>query len=283
MKKALILFILIGALTSCTDSDNDGVIDRFDECPDEPGLEEFDGCPDTDGDGVPDGEDECPDEPGLKKFDGCPDTDEDGFQDSEDNCPDEPGLEEFNGCPDTDEDGIPDHEDDCPETYGYEKYDGCPDNKMMKLLASECFKSANMTVKEISEYTRTFKTNSNAVITYEHCQAIYDYIIKVREIQGSLSNLQSQINGGYIQTVYQSRFGQYLIVKKYGWFYLMQVLSGGRCSMGTMKFDERKSGSQNVWVRRSPNEGKYKGFQMRIIDKNKDFEYLNNKMKRMGY
>ena len=255
MRKVLLLFVLIGALTSCTDTDKDGVFDRYDECPDEPGLEEFDGCPDTD---------------------------EDGIQDSEDECPDEPGLEEFDGCPDTDEDGVPDHEDNCPETYGYEKYNGCPDRNMMKLLASDCFKSANMTLKEISEYTKKYQTNANTIITYEHCEIIYDYIVKIRELQGSMNSLQRQIDGGYIQTVYKPPYGQYLIVKKKGWYYLMDIVSGGECTMGTMKFNENSWSIQEVWVRQSPYEEKYKILKMRILDKNSNFEILNRKMRQLG-
>ncbi|MGG5507503.1 MULTISPECIES: thrombospondin type 3 repeat-containing protein, partial [unclassified Myroides] len=63
------------------DTDGDGILDKYDECPDVPGLPEFNGCPDTDGDGIPDHLDECPDVPGLPEFNGCPDTDGDGIPD----------------------------------------------------------------------------------------------------------------------------------------------------------------------------------------------------------
>lgn len=45
------------------------------------------GKSDRDKDGIPDDEDECPDTPGLKQFNGCPDTDGDGIEDREDECP----------------------------------------------------------------------------------------------------------------------------------------------------------------------------------------------------
>ena len=48
--------------TSNIDSDQDGVEDRVDLCPDVPGLKIFAGCPDTDGDGIPDSLDKCPNE-----------------------------------------------------------------------------------------------------------------------------------------------------------------------------------------------------------------------------
>jgi OmpA-OmpF porin, OOP family len=54
------------------DDDHDGVPNRIDLCPLEPGPKEMDGCPDTDGDGIPDREDRCPREKGPAENDGCP-------------------------------------------------------------------------------------------------------------------------------------------------------------------------------------------------------------------
>lgn len=66
---------------------------------------------DTDGDGIPDKKDACPDEPGLKENKGCPegitppakefryDRDKDGILNDVDKCPDVAGVEEENGCP----------------------------------------------------------------------------------------------------------------------------------------------------------------------------------------
>ena len=111
-----------------TDTDGDGIYDKDDECPETPGLPEFNGCPDSDGDGIPDKDDECPNTPGLAEFNGCPDTDGDGVPDPEDECPETPGLAEFNGCPDSDGDGVPDKDDECPEVAGLPEFDGCPDS-----------------------------------------------------------------------------------------------------------------------------------------------------------
>ncbi len=108
------------------DSDGDGIYDKYDECPEEPGLEEFNGCPDTDGDGIEDRQDACPNEAGLAEFDGCPDTDGDGIADPDDDCPEEAGVAELNGCPDADGDGVRDGEDNCPDEAGPAENDGCP-------------------------------------------------------------------------------------------------------------------------------------------------------------
>ena len=66
------------------------------------GLEKFDGCPDSDNDGVPDVKDQCPDTPELWKVDknGCPiDSDGDGLYNEEDDCPQKAGPKENKGCP----------------------------------------------------------------------------------------------------------------------------------------------------------------------------------------
>ncbi len=111
----------------CPDSDGDGIPDHLDECPNVPGLAQFKGCPDKDGDGIPDHLDQCPDVAGLAQFKGCPDRDGDGIPDHLDECPDVPGLAQFNGCPDRDGDGIPDHLDECPDVPGIAQFKGCPD------------------------------------------------------------------------------------------------------------------------------------------------------------
>ncbi len=119
------------------DSDGDGVIDKYDKCPNTPlgvKVDKF-GCPvDSDGDGVPDYLDKCPNTPkGVQvDKDGCPvDSDGDGVPDYLDKCPDTPaGVQvDANGCPvDSDGDGVPDYLDKCPDTPAGTKVDkdGCP-------------------------------------------------------------------------------------------------------------------------------------------------------------
>jgi OmpA-OmpF porin, OOP family len=127
------------------DKDGDGILDKDDQCPEEPedkdGFEDMDGCPDLDNDkdGILDVDDKCPDEPGIAELEGCPavDTDGDGLMDHVDKCPAEPedkdGFEDEDGCPDldNDKDGILDTADKCPmdaeDKDQFEDEDGCPD------------------------------------------------------------------------------------------------------------------------------------------------------------
>jgi hypothetical protein len=117
------------------DSDGDGVVDPFDDCPDVPAPPgDEDGCPppDTDGDGIPDALDTCPAEPAPGSTDGCLpplDSDGDGIFDKADNCPGDPFPGTPDGCrppPDFDADGVADERDECPAEAGPSATAGCP-------------------------------------------------------------------------------------------------------------------------------------------------------------
>ena len=136
-----------------SDSDDDGIWNRSDICPEEAedidGFKDSDGCPDLDNDfdTIPDKQDLCPidkeDFDGFQDDDGCPeiDNDLDGILDQLDRCPEEAetmnGFRDSDGCPERsaqsnyDGDSLPDHRDKCPydaEDYdGFEDDDGCPE------------------------------------------------------------------------------------------------------------------------------------------------------------
>jgi outer membrane protein OmpA-like peptidoglycan-associated protein len=113
------------------DSDNDGVADKNDKCPDTPAgvMVDKTGCPiDKDIDGVADYLDKCPDLAGTAALNGCPDADKDGIADAEDRCPDVAGSTDLKGCQDVDKDGVADIDDKCANTTAGYKVDatGCP-------------------------------------------------------------------------------------------------------------------------------------------------------------
>jgi len=118
------------------DSDNDGIPDVTDNCPNtaNPNQEDIDGngigdacddCIDVDGDSICDDVDNCPDTPNANQED----TDGDGVGDACDDCLDTDGdtiCDGIDNCPniansnqeDTDSDGIGDVCDDCTDTDG---------------------------------------------------------------------------------------------------------------------------------------------------------------------
>ena len=151
------------------DKDEDGVLDKIDECPDTKGDEENNGCPwpDTDGDTVLDKDDACPQEAGEVGNNGCPwvDTDGDTLLDKDDTCPQEAGAIENNGCPwpDTDSDTVLDKDDNCPTVAGLVSNAGCPE---VKQVTAEVQKKLNSYAKTIlfDSGKSTIKAASNAVL-----------------------------------------------------------------------------------------------------------------------
>ncbi len=139
------------------DTDEDGIPDKKDECPEDPeDIDEFedsDGCPDidNDGDGILDVNDGCPNIAenvnGWEDEDGCldtiPDTDGDRLLDNVDRCINDPEdvdtFEDDDGCPDpdNDQDNILDVDDECPLVpevlNGVDDEDGCPDEGKVQL------------------------------------------------------------------------------------------------------------------------------------------------------
>jgi outer membrane protein OmpA-like peptidoglycan-associated protein len=111
------------------DSDNDGIPDNQDACPNQAGTKALNGCPDRDGDGIADKDDACPDQAGTKALNGCPDRDGDGIADKDDACPDQAGTKALKGCPDRDGDGVADKDDACPDVPGLASNKGCPEVK----------------------------------------------------------------------------------------------------------------------------------------------------------
>ncbi|MDP2342189.1 MAG: OmpA family protein [Deltaproteobacteria bacterium] len=126
------------------DRDKDGLLDKDDQCPDEPedkdAFEDLDGCLDADNDkdGILDTADSCimvpEDKDGFEDIDGCPDpdNDKDGILDVDEECDNDPedkdDFEDKDGCPDpdNDKDGILDVDDKCINVPGVLAFAGCP-------------------------------------------------------------------------------------------------------------------------------------------------------------
>lgn len=146
--------------TPPVDSDNDGVIDTEDQCPNEAGPASNNGCPvednDSDNDGVVDSVDQCPDTP-------------EGTEVNEEGCPVEEG--------DSDNDGVVDSVDQCPNTPEGTQVDevGCP------IQVADCIPTP-LTGCETSE-TKTLTVNNGFVISQEFYG---DITVEVDDATGNL-------------------------------------------------------------------------------------------------
>ena len=145
------------------DSDEDGVKDIFDDCPNTPSGAPVDekGCADSqidsDKDGITDDIDNCPGTPesSVVNSEGCADTDLDLITDNIDLCPDTifgNDVDEF-GCSldqkDTDNDGVSDDFDQCNDTaegsfvdaYGCTVFSLPRDNYQVVVQSNSCLNS----------------------------------------------------------------------------------------------------------------------------------------------
>ena len=148
------------------DTDNDGILDSADNCPELAGIALNAGCPaDTDGDGVYDTADACPDLAGTEDNGGCPvaDTDNDGVADAKDKCPNLAGVAANKGCPaDADGDGVYDINDKCPELFGDAEREGCPEAKLDE--AERSLLATAMKSVEFKTGSANLKPSSNAIL-----------------------------------------------------------------------------------------------------------------------
>ncbi len=177
------------------DTDNDGIYDKDDACPDVAGLKEFQGCPDTDADGIADKDDACPDVAGSKEMNGCPDTDKDGIADKDDACPDVAGLAALNGCPDADGDGVADAKDKCPNVAGPRDNEGCPwpdtdgdsvldkDDKCPEVKGTVanngCPEVSDEVVKKLNDYAKTILFNTSKATFQEQTFPILQAMVSI--------------------------------------------------------------------------------------------------------
>ena len=161
------------------DSDNDGIIDELDKCPNTPQGVQVDknGCQiDSDGDGVYDNVDKCPNTPrGVKvNVNGCAvDTDNGGVADYLDKCPDTPA-------------GVKVDKFGCPVTYNF---DITFDNNsavikpqfMERIKKFAEFLKENPVYKaEIQGYTDSKGSNTyNKILSEKRAKAVYEALIKL--------------------------------------------------------------------------------------------------------
>jgi len=209
-----------------TDTDQDGIFDKKDECSEVFGLEKFNGCPDTDGDNIPDKEDKCPEEAGVPELQGCPkkeggvgypehqadttDTDGDGVLDTEDQCPEEYGTAELNGCPDTDGDGIPDNIDACPTQSGRIELNGCQSftveeemalDSLLKRISSRDFEENISEIPpklydDLDELAETLKEHPEVTVIIEgHADVLGE-----EEVNVKLSEERAETVKSYLQS-----------------------------------------------------------------------------------
>ena len=134
-------------------------------------------------------------------------------------------------------------------------------------------------------YEKDFKVKRTDLIDSDMCQIISEYFIKIREINGNLNALNTEIDNGKIETVYAFSMHDeivchQIIAKKNGIYYWLQVNGNVKCKMGTIQFDSNISGWQEAMVKESPNSTKMNIYSMKIMGQGKSLFLLNEEMEK---
>jgi hypothetical protein len=288
MRKIYLLTIIMALMASCrfdtkkhvkeSDSDQDGIYDDYDECPSTFGLEEFNGCPDTDEDGIPDHEDECPDEFGLEELDGCTKNETKAVDTRLTAADCYKGLSLTNA--------------EIKEVSSLFNmgFNNLITFEFCKIISDYIFKyreikrgQANLQKQiDVGYIQRVLKVKSRStskprrwafMAEYVHSDGtVYHKGVEQPKLKGKKKASKAAGTKG------DGLRAQHLIVLKGGIYFLMEIVAGGECTIGTMEFNENTTALQLVFVRESPNVESLKGFKMRIIDKSTNLSILENKL-----
>lgn len=189
------------------DTDNDGVYDAVDRCPNSPvgTVVDATGCSvDTDNDGVLNSADQCPNTPAGAKVsaNGCEikDADNDGVLDINDSCPNTPAGTVVNakGCAvdlDKDSDGVLDSMDKCLDTPMTDKVD-----------AEGC---SVLVEKEVSVALDVLFANNSSQIENPNSEKIAEFV----DFMNRYGNTTAVIEG-HTSSVGSAEYNQFLSQKR---------------------------------------------------------------------
>lgn len=161
--------------------------------------------------------------------------------------------------------------------------EGNDEPKEFTLTIQQCASTMKMTENELLEYEANFNVSRNDVINETMCNLMFEYIQKKRQLTREQDALNELIENGYIQ----KRFSvgdedniscQTIIVKRKGFYYLMEVMGRREATMGLMDFDPSLTEWQDVKILEDPSIAVWRVFTMRIIDQSSEMIRLSNEM-----
>ena len=162
--------------------------------------------------------------------------------------------------------------------------EGNDEPKEFTLTIGQCASTMNMTEKELLEYETNFKVSRTDIINEKMCNQMFEYIQKYKALTREKDALHELIDKGYIQKKYSigeenNIECQTIIVKRKGYYYLLEVLGRRSATMGLMDFEPSIIDWQDVKILEDPNKLVWQVFTMRVIDKSSEMNLLANEMK----
>jgi hypothetical protein len=174
----------------------------------------------------------------------------------------------------------------CTSTSSKVVLEGEDEPKEFTLTVGECASAMHMEESELSEYEDKFNVSRKRIITESMCNSLHEYYLKKREFdesKRSLKSLENLIDNGYIQ----KRFSigsdgdircQTMIVKRRGYFYLLEVQGTKQATMGLMDFEPGINDWQEVIIVENPSNPIGQVFNIRVIDQSPTITALAERM-----
>jgi hypothetical protein len=152
-----------------------------------------------------------------------------------------------------------------------------------RITLGQCASTIPMSEEELSDYEREFNTSRNDLISYEWCEKLYDYITKMREINGRRQNMENQMSNGYIQKLHSIGGDdeircQTMIVLRNGTYYLLELAGRRRATMGLTNFNPNNSDWQNIAIKENFESTTMPVFEARVVNRSSSMSSLELEM-----
>lgn len=155
-----------------------------------------------------------------------------------------------------------------------DKCNGTTGNPEPDITLASCAASIGMTEDELLEYEGRFKQSRFDAYSEDRCNDLKEYIFKIREIKSKMDALKNDMENGRIVKARSRVQGgilvyQYVIVKKFGIYFLFEIDGEEKMELGNMEFNHETGNWQLVTIKdRNATVGI--NYQARIIKTDAD-------------
>lgn len=156
--------------------------------------------------------------------------------------------------------------------------ENCNNEDMAIFEFGYLLKSLNITPAELKILERDLSLSPDDYVTLRQYKIIREYLNVVR----AKAALTAEVESGYIADIHSIMVHgntkcQIAIIKRYGKYYIMEVMGQDDCVMGATKFDSEDFNWQTVMIKPDPDMSAMRVYQMRLLESSGNLQYLKSK------
>lgn len=157
--------------------------------------------------------------------------------------------------------------------------ENCSEEKTATYSYDFCCELLKLTPAEISELEKHMSFTPGDFVSGSKLENIREYLKSLRAI----ASMKRESDNGKVMHIQKLEWRsgihcQVAILKKFGKYYLCNVAGQVEFIMGTLQFDENSSDWQNVMVKYDPEGNLIKGYMIKLLEVDSDFEYLKRRL-----